>query len=126
MGLVYADIILANPREAKLSPLSVSALVDTGSLMLCLPQHVVLQLGLEILEEREVTLADGKKQRVPYVGPVEVRFANRRCFVGALMLGDEPLLGAVPMEDMDVLVHPASQTLMVNPANPNMPCHVVK
>jgi len=47
-------------------------------------------------EQREVTLASGQKQLVLYVGPIEIGFANRRCFVGAMVLGDEALLGAIP------------------------------
>jgi clan AA aspartic protease len=126
MGLVYAPLTLSNPREAALRPISVSALVDTGALHLCLPPHVVSQLQLETLEYREARIADGSVHRVPYVGPVTVAFANRQCYVGALMLGDEVLLGAVPMEDMDVLISPARRELIVNPANPNMAVSVVK
>ena len=54
------------------------------------------------------------------VGPVSVKFENRGCFTGALVLGDRVLLGAVPMEDMDVLVCPATRKLIVNPASPNI------
>ena len=43
-----------------------------------------------------------------------------------MVLGDEVLLGVVPMEDMDVLVSPATQTLVVNPANPNIARAIVK
>jgi clan AA aspartic protease len=126
MGLVYAPLTLSNPRDGALRPISVSALVDTGALHLCLPPHVVSQLQLETLEYREARIADGSVHRVPYVGPVTVAFANRQCYVGALMLGDEVLLGAVPMEDMDVLISPARRELIVNPANPNMAVSVVK
>jgi clan AA aspartic protease len=76
-------------------------LVDTGALHLCIPEHVVVQLGLAELEKREVTLADGGRRLVPYVGPVEVRFKNRRCFTGAMVIGDEPLLGAIPRRHGD-------------------------
>jgi len=41
------------------------------------------------------------KEAVPYGGPIKVIFEKRECFVGALILGDEVLLGSVPMEDMD-------------------------
>lgn len=126
MGYVHAEIELANPRDVALKPIQVSALVDTGALMLCIPQHLQLQLHLEELEQREITTADGRRQMVPYVGPVQIRFANRRCFVGALVLGDEVLFGAVPMEDMDLVVHPAAQKLMVNPNSPNYPHALVK
>ncbi len=124
MGLVYADIVLRNPG-ADLC-ISVRTMVDSGALLLCIPQHVAIQLQLEELQRRAITLADGSRQQVAYVGPVEVRFENRRCFVGALVLGDEVLLGAIPMEDMDVLIDPARQQLVVNPASPNVPMAPVK
>lgn len=126
MGYVRAKIQLKNPRESALKSIDVEALADTGALMLCIPEHVRIQLKLEELEKREVTVADGRKQIVPYVGPVQVSFQNRNCFVGALVLGDEVLLGAVPMEDMDLLVSPAHQILMVNPESPNLPHALVK
>ena len=124
MGLVYADIELANARNDGLAPLSVNALVDSGAVHMCIPQHVALQLDLPVLDQRGVTLADGREEKVDYVGPVRVRFGNRQCMVGALVLGDRPLLGAIPMEDMDLVTNPARQTLTVNPANPNIPMSV--
>ena len=126
MGLTYANIKLSNPRQENLLPIEINALVDSGALMLCIPQHVAVQLSLETLDEREVFTADGKLHKVPYVGPVKVAFDKRFCFVGALVIGDETLLGAVPMEDMDVVIHPASQTLSVNPKNPNIPTYKIK
>lgn len=119
MGYVTATIELSNPSEPSPS-MNVSATVNTGALMLCIPVHVQLQLGLKVAEQREISLADGQRQTVPYVGPVRVSFANRQCFVGALVLGDEVLLGAVPMEDMDLVVIPSQKRLAVNPDSPNM------
>jgi clan AA aspartic protease len=121
MGLVYAEIELANASAAELAPIGVTALVDTGALWLIVPQHVANQLRLEVLEEREVTLADGAKRLVPYAGPVRVRFGKRTGFTGALVMGNEVLLGAIPMEDMDLIVHPLRQSLIPNPENPNIP-----
>ncbi len=126
MGLVYADITLSNPRLPELKSITVKALVDSGAVTMCIPQHVGLQLKLETSEMREVTLADGKKTAAPYVGPLYVTFDNRKSFCGAMMFGDEVLLGAIPMEDMDVIVHPRDRKLIVNPENPNMPCVKVK
>jgi len=85
MGYVYAEIQLKNSRLPELKPVEVKALVDTGALMLCIPEHLSLQLQLEVHSQREITTADGKNQLVPYVGPIEVRFDNRSCFVGALV-----------------------------------------
>lgn len=126
MGLTYSAIKLSNPRNIDLQPIEMKALVDTGALMLCIPEVVALQLGLEELEKRPVTIANGSSHLVPYVGPVRVDFENRFCFVGALVLGNEILLGAVPMEDMDLIVHPATQTLMANPLHPNKPSYTIK
>lgn len=125
MGLVNAEIELSNPRDSSIRPMKVDSLVDTGALHLCIPKHVALQLGLDELYQREVTTADGDKHLVPYVGPVSLKFENRGCFTGALVLGDRVLLGAVPMEDMDVLVWPATQKLIVNPASPNIATSIV-
>jgi len=126
MGLVYADIVLSNPKNAGLKPIAVKALVDTWAMTLCIPQHVAVQLALEEIEKREVTTADEKSHVVAYVGPIQIRFANRTCFTGALVIGQSVLIGAVPMEDMDLVVSPAGNSITVNPKSPNIPSAVVK
>ena len=97
MGLVHAKIILKNPRDSKIKPVEVEALADSGALHLCIPKHLQIQLKLDEIDKKEVTLADGSKKIVPYVGPLEVRFKNRVGFVGALVMGDQPLLGVIAM-----------------------------
>lgn len=126
MGHVFTEIKLSNPSQPDLSAILVKALVDTGALMLCIPEHVAIQLKLETESEREVSVADGRKMNVPYVGPIRVSFGNRFCFVGALVLGDEVLLGAVPMEDMDLVISPGRREVTVDPASPNIPHARVK
>jgi clan AA aspartic protease len=126
MGLIRTGITLRNPRDPGLAPLTVKALVDTGSLHLCIPAHLAIQLKLERLEEREVATADGVRHLCAYVGPIQVQFGNRGCFTGALVLGDEILLGVVPMEDMDLVVSPATRSVTVNHASPNVPSSTAK
>jgi len=126
MGLTRAKVTLRNPRRPDLQPLEVEMLVDAGAVHLCLPQHVQLQLGLEESSKKEVTLADGSRQFVPYVGPVEIQFKNRIGFTGALVLGGAALLGAIPMEDMDLVIIPRTRTLDVNPESPNYATSIVK
>ncbi|MBF8277416.1 MAG: clan aspartic protease [Candidatus Brocadiaceae bacterium] len=126
MGHVFAEIELSNPRQPDLIPMKVSALADTGVLMLCIPEHIALQLNLQTESIREVSVADGRNINVPYVGPIRVTFGKRFCFVGALVLGDEVLLGAVPMEDMDLVVNPGMRELTVDPRSPNIPHARVK
>jgi len=126
MGYVYADISIRNPKNKRIKPISVKALVDTGAMTLCIPEHISLQMGLEPIEKREVTTVDGKSHVVPYVGPVQIEFENRTCFTGALVLGDSVLMGAVPMEDMDLVINPSTKKVCVNPQSPNIPSALVK
>jgi clan AA aspartic protease len=133
MGLVYADIRLANAGEIYMAQLGyispeavkraeVHALVDTGAYMLSINETLRSQLNLLKVGEQLAELADGTQISLDIVGPIEVRFANRFTNVNAMVLpGDsEVLLGAIPMEDLDVLVDPKRQQLIVNPASPDI------
>ena len=126
MGLTSAIIQLINPRNRELEPVEVEALADTGAVHLCIPQHIQIQLELEKIDKKEVTLADGSRRLVPYVGPIELRFKNRIGFAGALVMGDQALLGAIPMEDMDLVVVPKTREVRVNPNSPNMASSIAK
>lgn len=126
MGLVTAKVVLKNPRKRDLQAIEVDALADTGAVHLCIPEHVRIQLDLEEIDRKEVTIADGSRRLVSYVGPIEVRFKNRVGFVGALVLGDQTLLGAIPMEDMDLVVIPSTRMIDVNPGSPNIATSIVK
>ena len=126
MGLVNGTFILKNPRLPELEPVAVDAMADSGDLHLCIPDHIRIQLQLEPIDSKEVTLADGTKQLVPYVGPIEMRFKNRVGFAGALVMGDQVLVGAIPMEDMDLVIVPKTRTLDVNPDSPNIASSLAK
>ena len=125
VGLINAQISLANPSSPELEKITTTALVDTGALFLCIPEHIAIQLQLPEHEKREVTIADGSKKLCPYVGPVKISFQNRMCLTGALVLGQSVLLGAIPIEDMDLIIHPSRLALLVNPENPNVAGTVV-
>ncbi len=131
MGLVYAeitlisgeDLILAKRNiigEEEVKQITVSMLVDTGSVYMCINETIKEQLQLSVIEKRKGQMANGEVVEYDLVGPIEVRFKNRRCNVDAMVLpGDnEPLLGAIPLEDMDVLIHPYRRELIVNPEHP--------
>ena len=126
MGIKHADISLENIILKR--KIEVKALVDSGSVFMTVPQHVAVQLGFDLDEvsTREAVLADGSRKRVPMIGPLRVHFRDRFCDLSALVLGDEPLFGAVPMEMMDLVLHPARQSLTVNPENPYVPAALVK
>ncbi|MFN0047815.1 MAG: hypothetical protein ACKVOU_01685 [Cytophagales bacterium] len=124
MGLVTTTIKLSNPRDTDLGAIEVQCLVDTGALHLCITEAQSIQLKLETAEKRPVTLADGSIQIIPYVGPIKVDWKGRISYTGAMVLGNQCLLGAIPMEDMDILVHPAQQIVIANPMHPNIPASV--
>ncbi len=131
MGLVYADIEVISGddltlyakgyiKEDEVKKITISALVDSGAYMLSINERVKNQLGLRVLEKQFAEFADGRVLELEVVGPIEIRFENRRTTVDAMVLpGDtEVLLGSIPMEDMDVLIDPKQQRLIVNPAHP--------
>jgi clan AA aspartic protease len=132
MGLVYADIELTNSEDVALARkhvigedeirrLHLNLLVDSGAYMMAINETIQSQLELPFIEKRKVQMADGRVVEYDVVGPVNVKFANRKATCSAFVLpGDsEPLLGAIPMEEMDVLIHPLRQELIVNPEHPN-------
>ncbi len=133
MGLTYAEIELINSEELGLvrrhlmdkedvKRMTVSALVDSGSFMLAINQYVQEYLQLPVLDKKFGEMADGTRLECDVVGPVELKFKNRSTTCRAMvLLGDaEVLLGAIPMEDLDVILHPLRQELMVNPEHPTM------
>ncbi|MGB0371150.1 MAG: clan AA aspartic protease [Opitutales bacterium] len=126
MGLVYTEVTFQNPRFPELMPVRTQALADTSSVHLCVPEHVAIQLKLEKYDEKEVTIADGSKRIVPYMGPIKMTFKNRTGLFGALVFGNEVLIGAIPMEDMDLVVTPKDRRLDINPESPNIACSSVK
>jgi len=131
MELVYADIELINAGEIEMARrhiigedeikrMHINALVDTGSHMLCINETIQEQLQFPVVEKRKAQLANSSVLECDVVSMVELKFKNRRTICNAMVLpGDsEPLLGAIPLEDMDVLIHPLRQELIVNPEHP--------
>ena len=139
MGLTYAEITLANgtdyylstkgrlPRD-KVKQVTVKALVDSGAYMLVISEHIKRQLDLSVYEERETRLADGSIAMCEIVGPVDIFFKNRATTCRAIVFpGDiEVLLGAIPLEDMDVMIDLKNNELIVHPDRPYIPGTVVK
>lgn len=134
MGLTYANIELVNNADAEdfrrkrigedeIRQITVHAMVDTGSIMLCINETIKDALGLDIIGKRRSQLANGLILELDVVGPVIVRFLDRDCVTRALLLPDdqEPLLGAIPMEEMDLYVNPGRNELLpVHPEGPIM------
>jgi clan AA aspartic protease len=139
MGLVYADIELINSEDLMLKRrglcadedvrrVKARALVDTGAFELVISEDVARQLDLHVVEQRIVTLADDSHCSVDVVGPIDVRFENRRTIVRAYVLpgATQVLLGAIPLEGLDVMIDPRQQKLIVNPLYPDMASSIIK
>jgi len=125
MGYVYADIILKNTKdvldvkrgylpEEDIRQVTVHAMVDTGAGTLIINESVRQKLGLEVAGERPVSLADNTAKRCIFTEPVEIHWQNRYTTLRPIVLPDaeEVLLGAIPLEDMDLIVHPLQGTLV--------------
>ena len=134
MGLVYADLEIINTidialakksiiGEEEIKSLRVNALVNNGAYNMCINEIIQSQLELPFVEKRTGVLANGEIETYDLVGPLTIKFKNRTTICNALVLpgNNEVLLGAIPMEDMDIMVHPARQCVIANPLHPNIP-----
>ena len=132
MGLVYAEIELINGGDIEMVSrhlmdkeevrhMHVTMLVDSGAYMMAINETMQEILQFRSKGKRKVRMADDSTMEFEVVGPIEVKFMNRTATCNAFVLpGDsEPLLGVIPMEEMDVVILPLQQKLVVNPDNPD-------
>jgi clan AA aspartic protease len=121
MGETRATLKITNLFNK--TALDVDALVDTGATFMCITEEMALQLGFDTGEVRQqlVTFADGTQHWKPKVAPVEIAFGNRSYVTEAIVLGNEALMGVLPLEAMDLLVDPVNRRLILNPEHPNFP-----
>jgi clan AA aspartic protease len=121
MGFVYADITLRNMISNK--SVNVRAMVDTGTTHLLVPRAIAIELGFDPTEvsTTPVTLADGRQVFCPQIAPIEIAMDDRSCAVNVGVLGDESLMGVVPLELMGLAVDPCRQCLVPNPQHPDGP-----
>jgi clan AA aspartic protease len=124
MGTVYTEITLKNAgdvimvgrgliREEDIRSVTVNAMVDTGAGTLVINEEVCGKLGLAIKGHRKATLADNSKSFYKVTEPVRIYWKDRITACMALVVpGDgDVLLGAIPLEDMDLIVYPANHEL---------------
>ncbi len=101
----------------------VEALVDTGAVMMLLPQDLVERLGLSMLGQAIVTLANEQKVEMRRAGTILLTVAGRKmptdCLVGPP--GCEVLIGQLVMESLDLIADPLKRTLTPRPESPYLP-----
>jgi clan AA aspartic protease len=124
MGLTHVNVTLRNSGDVELHRrhlmgeeeirnLEIRCLVDTGAITMVINQEIQEALGLSVVTERLIQTADGTKRLVPVAGPLDIWYEDRFCTTNALVMPDDtdPLLGAIPLEEMDLWVHPATNRL---------------
>ncbi|MDR0869870.1 MAG: retropepsin-like domain-containing protein [Planctomycetaceae bacterium] len=138
MGVTYAEITLINVvdkalarrgiiREDEIRKITLSALVDSGANTLVINKRIQDALGLTADGKKNVRTADGSIHFVPTVLSVEVRFQDRftSCEAFVSENGPDCLLGAIPIEGLDVVIDLNNQKLIPNPEHPDGPLYLM-
>ena len=124
MGTVYAEVTLRNAsdesdcrrgiiKEHDVRSATVTAVVDTGAMSLVITEEMRQKLGLTVTGEKIARIANGQQVPCALTEAVEVHWKNRVSTLSALVIpgADTILLGAIPLEDMDLIVNPVTQEL---------------
>ena len=125
MGMVYAEITLKNAfdvgnyergniREEEIRQVTIQAVVDTGAATLVINDELRKSLGLQMRGTSHARQADNKSLLVKVAEPVEVHWKNRvmTCRPWVASESGKVLLGAIPLEDMDLIVDPVQQAVV--------------
>ena len=124
MGEIVVKIGLENTLDRELAKkgriaecdvrqIEVEAIADTGAMMLALPEGEVARLGIDVVDWAPITFADGQRTELPIAGPITIRLGTRTVLGGCVVLPPNAtaLLGQVVMEEMDLILDPARQTI---------------
>jgi clan AA aspartic protease len=124
MGTVKAEITLKNAGDAakardgfikdgEIHSITAEAVVDTGASTIVITEDVRQRLGLAIEGFQPTNFANGARESCGITEPVQVRWKDRWTACPALVIpgAKRILLGAIPLEAMDLIVHPREQEL---------------
>jgi len=137
LELVHAEITLKNVKDKIIAEnglipnhnvrqVTVNALVDSGAWTMVINESTREKLGLEEGRTAPGTLADGTKAEYKLAGPLEISWKDRSVICEAMVIpnADENLLGAIPLEAMDLSINP--RTAEVVGAHGDQILHSVK
>ena len=134
MGEIRVDVTLENDRDVfayhegkitkeQVRTVTLNALVDTGAVMVLLPQEVVEVLGLEKIDKTIVTLANEEKIELEVAGTLSLSIGNRKmktdCLIGPPQC--EPLIGQLVLERLDLILDPLKKSIHPRPESPYLP-----
>jgi clan AA aspartic protease len=124
MGRFSVDVELASNRDVVLADagrirpeevrrLTLRGVVDTGATRLVIPQTTAEQLGLPITGQASVRYADGRTAQRSMADEVRLNWGGRSGVFHAIVEPDRDsaLLGAIVLEDLDLVVDCTRQTL---------------
>jgi len=124
MGNVFAEITVKNVKDMGLAQeghitennvrsVTLNAVVDTGATTLVINEEIFNQLGLSVVETRNINLAGGGRMGCKVTDPVHIQWKDRFAVVNAIVLPEgKPLLGVIPLEFMDLMIDPVNRELV--------------
>jgi clan AA aspartic protease len=98
----------------KVRSMTIKAVPDTGAWTLVINEATRAKLGLDINGSMGATLADGSSTSYNQTEAVDIQWKDRSTTQQALLLpnADDVLLGALPLEAMDLMVDPINERLV--------------
>jgi clan AA aspartic protease len=127
MSVVSTEITLKNEIDSafakrgyiktdEIRQMTIQAIVDTGAWTIVINDDICQKLGLDDKGFGEANLADGQKAYFPMAGPMEIWWKDRHMTCDALVMPDAPdvLLGAIPLEHMDLTINPKRELVGVH------------
>jgi clan AA aspartic protease len=90
--------------------LTLEAMVDPGARSLVIPAEAARALGLKLITHRPAILADGTHRQIPVTSALRIEILGREMICDALVTpeGTMPLIGQIPLEELDLIVDPGS------------------
>ncbi len=113
-------------KEKEIRSYEADALVDSGAVSSVVPNFVMTQLGLQSDGQRVAEYADGRNEIVELTEPITFDIIGRKTTEGAMVLGDEVIIGQTILEVLDLFVDCNNQKLIPNPAHPDQPVVKIK
>jgi len=115
----FADTVLrkaAGNGHKRVRRVTIRALADTGSALLCLHRDTIRRLGLTHFQSARVRTASGEVDRRIY-GTARITILGRQCSADVMEIPDDvsPLVGYIPLEALDLVVDPRKRKVVRNP-----------
>ena len=131
MGHVYAEIEIINSEELAMAKrnlmdkdevkrMNLNVLVDSGAWKLCINENIQSIMDLPFIRKERFRLADGQPVEYDLVGPVLIKYGGRETNCEAVVFAGDtrPILGVVPIESLNLIIHPQRHELLVNTEGP--------